>query len=41
MYGVITTVPAPVQMYDSMHAEMIKRVSTSEDMGVRSRTQRG
>jgi hypothetical protein len=31
MYGVITTVPAPVQMYDSMHAEMIKRVGTSVD----------
>ena len=25
MYGVITTVPAPVEMYDGMHAEMLKR----------------
>ena len=24
MYGVITTVPAPVEMYDGMHAEMLK-----------------
>ena len=24
MYGVITTVPAPVEMYDGMHAEMMK-----------------
>jgi hypothetical protein len=31
MYGVITTVPAPVEMYDGMHAEMIKRVGTSID----------
>jgi hypothetical protein len=29
MYGVITTVPAPVEMYDAMHAEMIKRAGTS------------
>lgn len=26
MYGVITTVPAPVEMYDAVHAEIIKRV---------------
>ena len=26
MYGVITTVPAPVEMYDTVHAEIIKRV---------------
>ena len=31
MYGVITTVPAPVEMYDGMHAEIIKRVGTSVD----------
>jgi hypothetical protein len=31
MYGVITTVPAPVQMYDRMHAEMLKRAGRSLD----------
>jgi hypothetical protein len=31
MYGVITTVPAPVAMYDAVHAEMIKRAGTSID----------
>jgi hypothetical protein len=31
MYGVITTVPAPVEMYDGMHAEMTKRAGTSID----------
>jgi hypothetical protein len=31
MYGVITIVPAPVEMYDGMHAEMIKRAGTSID----------
>ena len=34
MYGVITTVPAPVEMYDGMHAEMLKmerRTGTSVD----------
>jgi hypothetical protein len=31
MYGVITTVAAPVEMYDGMHAEMIKRAGTSID----------
>lgn len=31
MYGVITTVPAPVEMYDGLHAEMIKRFGTSVD----------
>ena len=25
MYGVVTTVPAPVEVYDRMHAELIKR----------------
>jgi hypothetical protein len=25
MYGVITTVPAPVEMYDGMHAEIFRR----------------
>jgi len=31
MYGVITTVPAPVEMYDGMHAEMTRRAGTSVD----------
>ena len=31
MYGVITTVPAPSEMYDGMHAEMVKRVGMSID----------
>jgi hypothetical protein len=31
MYGVTTTVPAPVEMYDGMHAEMIKRAGKSAD----------
>jgi hypothetical protein len=31
VYGVITTVPAPVEMYEGMHAEMVKRVGTSVD----------
>ena len=31
MYGVITTVPAPVEMYDGMHAEMTSRAGTSID----------
>ena len=31
MYGVVTTVPAPVEMYDRMHAELIKRAGTSVD----------
>jgi hypothetical protein len=31
MYGVITTVPAPVEMYDGMHAEMIRRAVPSID----------
>jgi hypothetical protein len=29
MYGVVTTVPAPIEMYDQMHAELIKRAGTS------------
>ena len=29
MYGVITTFPAPVEMYDGMHAEMLSRVGMS------------
>ena len=29
MYGVITTVPAPIEMYDAVHAELNKRVGTS------------
>ena len=31
MYGVITTVPAPVEMYDGMHAEMKRQTGTSVD----------
>jgi hypothetical protein len=31
VYGVITTVPAPVEMYDGMHAEMTRRAGTSVD----------
>jgi hypothetical protein len=31
MYGVVTTVPAPVEMYDRMHAEFIKRAGSSID----------
>jgi hypothetical protein len=31
MYGVITTVPAPVEMYDGLHAEMKRRSGSSVD----------
>jgi hypothetical protein len=31
MFGVITAVPAPVAMYDGMHAEMTRRAGTSVD----------
>jgi hypothetical protein len=31
MYGVITTVAAPVEMYDRMHTEIFKRVGMSID----------
>ena len=31
MYGVITTIPAPVEMYDALHAEWLKRVGASVD----------
>ena len=31
MYGVITTVPAPVEMYDGMHAEMKRRTGRTVD----------
>ena len=31
MYGVMTTVRAPIEMYDGMHAEMVKRVGMSID----------
>src|SRR4029453_14535561 len=31
MYGVITTFPAPVEMYDGMHAEMLRRVGMAFD----------
>jgi hypothetical protein len=31
MYGIVTSVPAPVEMYDRMHAELIKRADTPVD----------
>jgi len=31
MYGVIITVPAPVEMYDGMHAEMMRKSGHSVD----------
>ena len=31
MYGIITTVLAPVEMYDGMHAEMTRGAGTSID----------
>jgi hypothetical protein len=31
VYGVVTTVAAPIEMYDGMHAEMVKRVGMSVD----------
>jgi hypothetical protein len=31
MYGVVTTVPAPVEMYDGMHAEIHRRVGSAPD----------
>ena len=31
MYGVIIKVPAPVEMYDGMHAEMKRQTGTSID----------
>ncbi len=31
MYGVTTTFPAPVEMYDRMHAEMMRRAGPSVD----------
>ena len=31
MYGIITVVPAPVEMYDGVHAEMTRRAGTSID----------
>jgi hypothetical protein len=31
MYGVTTTVAAPVEMYDGMHAEMTRRTGPSVD----------
>ena len=31
MYGVVTNVRAPVEVYDRMHAELIKRAGTSLD----------
>jgi hypothetical protein len=31
MYGVITTVPAPVEMYDGVHAELLSQASAGVD----------
>jgi hypothetical protein len=31
MYRVITTIPAPVEMYDALHAEWLKRVGATVD----------
>jgi hypothetical protein len=31
MYGVTTTVPAPVEMYDGLHAEMKRRTGPTVD----------
>ena len=31
MYGVITTIPAPVETYDTVHAEWLKRVGATVD----------
>ena len=31
MYGVTTTFQAPVEMYDGMHAEILRRVGMSFD----------
>jgi hypothetical protein len=31
MYGVVTTVPAPVEMYGGMHAEIHRRVGSAPD----------
>jgi hypothetical protein len=31
VYGVTTTFPAPVEMYDGMHAEMMRRAGPSVD----------
>ena len=31
MYGVITTIPAPVETYDALHAEWLKRVGATVD----------
>jgi hypothetical protein len=31
MYGVITSIPAPVEMYDALHAESLKRVGATVD----------
>jgi hypothetical protein len=31
MYGVITTIPAPVETYDTVHAEWLRRVGATVD----------
>jgi hypothetical protein len=31
MYGAITTIPAPVETYDTVHAEILRRVGMSFD----------
>ena len=40
MYGVITTVPAPVEMYDTVHAEILRRVSFIDGLLVHIRRAR-
>jgi hypothetical protein len=32
MYGVITTVPAPVEMYDAVHGEILRRVGAFDGL---------
>ena len=32
MYGIITTVPAPVEMYDTLHAEIFRRVGFEDGL---------
>ena len=34
MYGVITTVPAPVEIYDAVHAELKRRVDMTAMAGL-------
>jgi hypothetical protein len=32
MYGVITTIPATVEMYDAVHAEILRRVGAFDGL---------